>query len=231
MGSNYGDRMTYSVDIVFCIDVTFSMEMILDKVKANILSFYQDFQNAMNAKGKKVSQLRTRVVAFRDYIADQDRAMMVTNFFKLPEKAEDFEACIKSIIPDGGGDDPEDGLEALAYAMKSDWSTGAAKKRHVIVVWSDEGTHDLGYGKKAPNYPKGMPQDFNELTEWWGSKQHPGLMDENAKRLLMFAPEKTGWTTIRNNWNNVIHVITDDDDLGLSKIEYDEILEAICNSI
>lgn len=231
MGSNYGDRMTYSVDIVFCIDVTFSMEKILDKVKANILSFYQDFQNAMNAKGKKVNQLRTRVVAFRDYIADQDRAMMVTKFFELPKMAEDFEACIKSIIPDGGGDDPEDGLEALAYAMKSDWSTGAAKKRHVIVVWSDEGTHDLGYGKKAPNYPKGMPQDFNELTEWWGSKRHPGLMDENAKRLLMFAPEKPGWNTIRNNWNNVIHVITDDDDLGLSKIEYDEILEAICNSI
>ena len=231
MGSNYGERMTYSVDIVFCIDVTFSMEKILDKVKANILSFYQDFQNAMNSKGKKVTQLRTRVVAFRDYIADQDRAMMVTNFFKLPEMAADFEACIKSIIPDGGGDDPEDGLEALAYAMKSDWSTGAAKKRHVIVVWSDEGTHDLGYGKKAPNYPKGMPQDFNELTEWWGSKRNPGLMDENAKRLLMFAPEKTGWTTIRNNWNNVIHVITDENDLGLSKIEYSEILEAICNSI
>ena len=231
MASNYRNKMTYEVDLVFCIDATMSMDPILDKVKNNALNFYQDFHNVMNEKGKKVSQLRIRVVAFRDYYYDKEKAMMVTNFFKLPDMASDFEACVKCIIPDGGGDDPEDGLEALAYAMKSDWSTGAAKKRHVIVVWSDDGTHDIGFGKKAPNYPKGMPKDFNELTEWWGSRKNPGLMDENAKRLLIFAPDKPGWTYIRDNWNNVIHAITDDEDYGLSKVEYTEILNAICNSI
>ena len=143
MGSNYRNRMTYEVDLVFVIDATMSMDPILDKVKAKALDFYQDFQQIMDGKGKKISQLRIRVIAFRDYYYDWDKAMMVTDFFKLPEMAEEFEACIKSIIPDGGGDDPEDGLEALAYAMKSHWCTGSAKKRHVIVVWSDEGTHDL----------------------------------------------------------------------------------------
>lgn len=231
MGSNYRNRMTYEVDLVFCIDATMSMDPILDKVKRNALNFYQDFQNVMNEKGKKVSQLRIRIVAFRDYYYDRDKAMMITNFFNLPDRAADFEACVKSIIPDGGGDDPEDGLEALAYAMKSDWSNGSAKKRHVIVVWSDEGTHDLGFGKSVPNYPRGVPQDFNELTEWWGSKRNPGIMDENAKRLLIFAPDKPGWSIIRDNWNNVIHAITDDKDIGLSKVEYTEIMDAICNSI
>lgn len=231
MGSNYRNKLAYEVDLVFCIDATMSMEPILDKVKENALNFYQDFQKVMDEKGKKVSQLRIRIVSFRDYYYDRENAMMVTNFFTLPDMATDFEACIKSIIPSGGGDDPEDGLEALAYAMKSDWSYGAAKKRHVIVAWSDDGTHDLGFGKIASNYPKGMPKDFNELTEWWGSKHSPGIMDENAKRLLIFAPDKPGWSTIRDNWNNVIHAITDDEDLGLSKVEYTEILEAICNSI
>ncbi len=231
MGSNYRNRMTYEVDLVFCIDATMSMDPILDKVKRNALNFYQDFQNVMNEKGKKVSQLRIRIVAFRDYYYDRDKAMMITNFFNLPDRAADFEACVKSIIPDGGGDDPEDGLEALACAMKSDWSNGSAKKRHVIVVWSDEGTHDLGFGKSVPNYPRGVPQDFNELTEWWGSKRNPGIMDENAKRLLIFAPDKPGWSIIRDNWNNVIHAITDDKDIGLSKVEYTEIMDAICNSI
>ena len=185
----------------------------------------------MTEKGKKVSKLRIRIVAFRDYYYDGDKAMLVTNFFELPEMAELFEACVNSIIPDGGGDDPEDGLEALAYAMKSDWCKGSAKKRHVIVVWSDEGTHDLGFGRSVPNYPSKMPKNFDELTKLWGSKSNPGLMDERGKRLLIFAPDKPGWSTIRNNWNNVIHAITDDADVGLTKVEYNEIFEAICNTI
>lgn len=231
MGSNYRNRMTYEVDLVFCIDATMSMDIILDKVKENAINFYQDFQNIMDEKGKKISQLRIRLIAFRDYYYDKQNAMMVTDFFHLPEDSPDFEACIKSIIPDGGGDAPEDGLEALAYAMKSDWCDGSAKKRHVIVIWSDDATHELGFGKSAPNYPTGMAKDFNELTEWWGSRRNPGIMDENAKRLLIFAPDKPGWSTIRNNWNNVIHAITEDYDWGLSKVEYTEILDAICNSI
>lgn len=231
MGSNYKNKMSYEVDLVFCIDATMSMDPILDKVKKNALNFYQDFQNEMDAKGKKVSQLRIRVVAFRDYYYDRKKAMMVTNFFHLPEQADEFEKCIKSIVPSGGGDDPEDGLEALAYAMKSAWSNDAAKRRHVIVVWSDDGTHELGFGKKVKNYPNGMPANFNELTQWWGSKNAPGYMDENAKRLLIFAPDKKGWSDIRDNWNNVIHAVTEDEDQGLSKVEYTEILDAICNSI
>ena len=231
MGSNYKNKMSYEVDLVFCIDATMSMDPILDKVKKNALNFYQDFQNEMDAKGKKVSQLRIRVVAFRDYYYDREKAMMVTNFFQLPEQADEFEKCIKSIVPSGGGDDPEDGLEALAYAMKSAWSNDAAKRRHVIVVWSDDGTHELGFGKKVKNYPNGMPANFNELTQWWGSKHAPGYMDENAKRLLIFAPDKKGWSDIRDNWNNVIHAVTENEDQGLSKVEYTEILDAICNSI
>ena len=231
MGSNYRDKMTYEVDLVFCIDATGSMDPILDKVKENALNFYRDFQNVMEEKKKKVNQLRIRIVAFRDYLFDKDKAMMVTNFFKLPEMTREFEACIKSIEPNGGGDAPEDGLEALAYAIKSPWSIGQGKKRHVIVLWSDEGTHDLGFGKSSANYPKGMPKDFNELTEWWGSRRKPGLMDESAKRLLIFAPDKPAWNIIRGNWNNVIHAVTDDTDIGLSKVEYKQVLDAICNSI
>lgn len=231
MGSNYRDRMNYEVDLVFCIDATMSMDPVLDKVKKNALNFYQDFQNRMDEKGKKVDQLRVRVVAFRDYSYD-DKPMMVTNFFKLPDMEKQFEECIKSIVLQGGGDDLEDGLEALAFAMKSDWcNSGVAKKRHVIVVWSDDGTHELGFGKKDIHYPKNMAKDFNELTQMWGSKQSPGVMNENAKRLLIFAPDKPGWSLVRDNWNNVIHAIVDDTDVGLASVEYTQILDAICSSV
>ena len=228
MGSNY--RMTYGVDLVFCIDATMSMDHILDTVKNNALNFYQDFQRVMDAKHKRVERLRVRIVAFRDYLADKERAMMVTNFFDLPDQASSFQACVQSIVAHGGGDDPEDGLEALAYAMKSSWSNSAKKNRHVIVVWSDDATHDLGFGKAAPNYPKNMAKDFNELTAWWGSRRAPGVMDESAKRLLLFTPDAPGWSTIRDNWNNVIQYESEAGN-GLKDCDYDQILSAITNSI
>ena len=225
-----GYRMTYGVDLVFCIDATRSMDHILDTVKNNALSFYQDFQNVMESKHKRVSELRIRIVAFRDYRADKEKAMMVTDFFSFPEQAEDFHACIRSISADGGGDDPEDGLEAVAYAMRSKWSTQAQKRRHIIVVWSDEGTHALGYGKTVANYPKNMARDFDELTAWWGSKHFPGQMDESAKRLILFTPNEPGWSLIRDNWNNVIQYESSAGS-GLRDCDYEQILSAICNSI
>ena len=141
MASNY--KMTYNVDMVFCIDCTGSMDNIIDIVKNNALNFYQDVTATMEKKHKHISQLRVRVVAFRDYLADGKDAMLVTNFFKLPEEAVDFERCVRSLQADGGGDDPEDGLEALAYAIKSKWDTEGMKKRQVIVVWTDAPTHPL----------------------------------------------------------------------------------------
>ena len=108
MGSNY--RLTFHVDIVFCIDATESMDPVLDSVKNNALHFYQDFQQVMEMKRKKVDQLRVRIVVFRDYIADGPRAMLVTNFFNLPEQSEELETSLRSIEAMGGGDDPEDRL-------------------------------------------------------------------------------------------------------------------------
>ena len=88
MGSN-SYRMDYGVDLVFCIDATMSMDHILDTVKNNALNFYQDFRDEMDRKHKRVGDLRIRIVAFRDYYYDREKAMMVTDFFHLPEQALD----------------------------------------------------------------------------------------------------------------------------------------------
>ncbi len=228
MASNY--KLSYGVDLVFCIDTTMSMDPILDTVKKNALNFYQDFRKVMDKKNKQVHELRVRIIAFRDYYYDKEKAMMVTDFFSLPEQSEEFEICIKGMSADGGGDDPEDGLEALAYAMKSDWNTSARKKRHVIVMWSDSAAHDLGFGKSVPNYPKGMAKDFSELTSWWGNGNKHGVMDENAKRLILFTPNANGWTQIRDNWNNVIQYESEAGN-GLKDCDYEQILNAISNTI
>lgn len=229
MGSNYSSK--YDVDIVMCIDATGSMGPLINMVKDNALSFYTDLTTKLAEKDKRVNELRVRVIAFRDYLADGDRAMLMSDFFKLPEQSAQFEALVKSIDPDGGGDDPEDGLEALGYAIKSKWNKGEGKKRHVIVVWTDDATHALGFGASASNYPRKMAKNFNELSEWWGVGQSAnGVMDRKSKRLLIYAPPKEYWTTIASTWDNAL-LFPSAAGQGLDDRTFAEILDAICGSV
>ena len=228
MGSNY--KLTYNVDMVFCIDCTGSMDNIIEIVKNNAIRFYGDVTNVMEQKNKRINQLRVRVIAFRDYKADGKDAMMVTDFFTLPRDAELFEQCVRSLEADGGGDDPEDGLEALAYAIKSNWDTEGQKKRQVIVVWTDAETHPIGYGSSSNFYPQGMAKSMQELSEWWGGAGQEGFVENNSKRLLLFAPDQPDWNVISRNWNNVLHFPSEAGN-GLKELDYEEIINVISNSI
>ncbi|MBQ8706645.1 MAG: VWA domain-containing protein [Succinivibrionaceae bacterium] len=229
MGSNQLFR--YNVDIVFCIDATGSMAPILDLVKEKALSFYKDLSSEMGQKGKNISQLRAKIVAFRDYVADGENAMLVTDFFDLETDSKRFKNVINSLHPVGGGDEPEDGLEALAYAMKSNWTRDGDKRRHLIVVWSDASTHPIGFSRSSKHYPKRMVETFDELTEMWdGGLDSGGVMDDNAKRLLIFAPDADYWNTISDTWDNVIHYQSTAG-AGLEELDYREILSQIVNSI
>ena len=156
--------------------------------------------------------------------------MLVTDFFHLPEQNEEFEKCVRGLQPSGGGDEPEDGLEALAYAIKSKWNTEGVRNRQIIVVWTDASTHELGFGKADPNYPNGMAKDFDTLTEWWGDAQNSGFMNQSAKRLLLFAPDAKYWSTISDNWDQVIH-FPSKAGKGLAEVDYETILNTIYNSI
>ena len=178
----------------------------------------------MRKKGKQVNVLRIKVIAFRDYIADGENAMLATDFFRMPEERDAFRNLVNTITAQGGGDDPEDGLEALAYAIRTDWTRDGDKRRHVIVVWTDASTHALGFGKRSGYYPRKMAEDFNQLSGWWDQ------MDSRAKRLLIYAPEEQYWTTISDSWDNTMHFPSVAGN-GLREFEYDEILSEICNTI
>ena len=227
MGNNY--KVTYNVDLVFCIDSTGSMDNIINIVKENAINFYDDLTAAMQLKHKTINQMRIKIISFRDYLADGENAMLNTDFFILPDEADDFRSVVLSINADGGGDDPEDGLEALAYAIRSKWTTEGVKKRHVIVVWSDDATHELGFGAAAPNYPKKMAANFSELTEWWGVGGS-GYMDGSAKRLILYTPDLPGWNMISNTWDNVIHFPSNAGE-GLTDVYYEHIIGSIVNTI
>ncbi len=222
-------QLSYHVDMVFCIDATGSMRHVLEFVKHNAMNLYKDVMQAMRKKEKVISKMRVRIIAFRDYLTDGDQAMLVSDFFILPDQVQPFYDSLDSIQAKGGGDIPEDGMEALAYAIRSDWTREGIKRRHIIVVWSDAPTHPLGHGKAAPWYPDGMAKNFEELSLWWEDEQLGGTMDENAKRLLIFAPDAPDWNRISSEWAQVVHVQTVSE--GLTELEYQQVIDAVCNTI
>lgn len=228
MASSFSSQ--YHVDICMCMDATGSMGPLLDTVKDNALHFYGDLVACMAAKGKHVDKLRVRVIAFRDYLADGPEAMLLSDFFVLPEQAPAFEATVRSIQPKGGGDDPEDGLEALGYAIKSRWTRDGDKRRHIIVLWTDNVPHELGFGRAAPNYPARMAASFSELTEWWGAAGDGGVMNPNDKRLLLYAPNKGAWNEMMGLWDNTL-LFPSQAGMGLRETTYSAILDAIAGSI
>jgi hypothetical protein len=224
-----GQGLKYNVDIVMCIDCTGSMGDLLDTVKNNALKFYPDLHQRCDEKGKEISELRRRAIAFRDFACDGAAAVADTGFLSIPDQESEFKSFVSGLTPSGGGDEPENGLEALAMAINSDWTSGGDRRRHVVVVWSDASTHPLGVGKESSIYTQDMPANFDELTDWWEDEQS-GKMRKSAKRLVIFAPDASAWTEIGMNWSNTIHHPAKAG-AGLEDVDYETILSTIVNSI
>jgi hypothetical protein len=220
--------LSYAVDIVFCVDVTGSMTPILDQVKANALRFYGDVQSNLTAKGKTIDELRVRVVAFRDIIADGEAALQESPFFELPAEERGFSGFVNGLVAEGGGDAPESGLEAVALAMTSPWTTRGDRRRQVIVVWTDQPAHPLDASALPPAFAGRVPADFSALTDMWEDPQGP--LGSSSKRLILFAPDGPGWSDISGVWENVVHHPSQAGS-GLSDVDYGTIIDSIGNSV
>jgi hypothetical protein len=220
--------LSYAVDIVFCIDVTGSMNPIIDAVKANALGFYDDVQTNLTEKGKNVAQLRVRVIAFRDFVADGAAALEESPFFSLPAERTGFSEFVNGLVAQGGGDAPESGLEAVALAVNSPWTTTGDRRRQVIVVWTDQPAHPLDPSVVPADLASRVPADFSALTDLWEDEQ--GLMGSSSKRLILFAPDGPGWSDISAVWENVVHNPSQAGG-GLSEVDYGTIIDSIGNSV
>jgi len=220
--------LSYHVDIVMCIDATGSMSPIIGKVKENALRFYDDLATLMRQKSKQIDVLRVKVIAFRDYYVDGDKSMEISDFLTLPDHKDEFKKFIDAIQADGGGDEPENGLEALALAIQSDWSKEGDKRRQIILLWTDASTHPLEFKaeSKPQNYPTSIPKNFDDLSDLWDGQ----TMSRASKRLIMYTPDAYAWTDIANHWENTIQYPSKAGE-GLNEVDYQTILDAIANSV
>jgi len=124
------------VDIVFVLDVTESMQPYIDAVKQNVIAFAQDLQ--ANSR-----DYRLGLVTFEDYVvsAYPDCNCAYRNSFTSDVKQ--FTEWVGSLHAGGGGDIPEDQLDALAYAAKFPFRPEA---EGIIIIVTDAPAHHDGDG-------------------------------------------------------------------------------------
>lgn len=229
----HSGNLEYAVDIVLCVDATHSMTHTLEEVKRSALSFHQQLMAVMESKGRSISSLRLKVIAFRDFGDRAEDAIQETDFFAYPEQNVEFERFVRGLTAEGGGDEPESGLEALALALASPWETGLDRRRHVVVLFTDASAHPLGSPDQvaAVGYPTSVPRSMNDLfTQWGYARSEDALMENSAKRLLLFAPEVEPWVDIAEHWNNTLFFPSNAGE-GLEEWEMDEIVNTIANSL
>ena len=223
----------YCVDIAILIDATGSMAPIIDEVKENAMAFYSKFHEAMEANGKNVDELRVKVIPFRDYAYDGGQSMEDSGFFSLPEQNDAFRNYVNTISAKGGGDEPESALEAMALAMRSDWTSKGFKRRHVILVFTDASAVPLRDSRRtaSEHYPADMPADLAELGDMWsGCKEEiQGMPEERSARLVLFAPNVQPWCDMQV-WNNVWASFSKAGK-GLEDVDIDMAIQLLVNSV
>ena len=218
LGAMGSDGISTNVDLVLVIDVTRSMEPIRTMVEKAALSFHEQLSEYLAEAKRKVDALRIKVIWFRDFYADGDQAYGESKFFELPEESDAFHDFVTALEDKGGGDEPESGLEALSLAMRSDFVQEGEKKRHIICFFTDAPAHPLedydklkteaeANGCKVTSYPENMPKDLTEFyAEWSGESTEDGTsrLDQNDKRMILFAPCEYPYSDMEIDLENVI---------------------------
>ncbi len=124
------------VDIVFVLDVTESMQPYIDAVKQNVIAFAQDL--AANNR-----DYRLGLVTFEDYVISAYPDCNCSYRDKLTSNVQEFTQWVGSLHAGGGGDIPEDQLDALAYAAKLPFRPEA---QAIVILISDAPCHKRGDG-------------------------------------------------------------------------------------
>jgi hypothetical protein len=124
------------VDIVFVLDVTESMQPYIDAVKQNVIAFAQDLQS--NSR-----DYRLGLVTFEDYVVSAYPDCNCPYRSAFTSDVKQFTDWVGTLHAGGGGDIPEDQLDALAYAAKFPFRPEA---EGIIIIVTDAPPHHDGDG-------------------------------------------------------------------------------------
>jgi hypothetical protein len=168
------------VDIVFVLDVTESMQPYIDAVKTNMVSFAQDLA-AHNR------DYRLGLVTFEDYVVSKYDDCNCPYQKKMTSNVKEFVEWVGTLRASGGGDIPENQLEALEYASSFAFRPDA---EGIIILITDAPAHHAGDGSQYTQHDqayydhKGRDKEVSDLT---GDKVAAQL-SKNGLTLYAVAP-------------------------------------------
>jgi len=206
-------------DIVFLIDVTASMQPALDGLKANLNKFV-DLLDGKLTKDQTKIQWRARVIGYRDVEADGDNWWIENKFV---DKVEELKNQISNLKADGGGDIPENTLDALLLAAKNtEWGD---KKHKFIILFTDAPTKEK-INKK--NLEEGEKDDVNYLIQV--------LIAKRIKLILVAPKDRAGIYSILSAVpKSTVYFIGNEGESdvysGLQNQNFDELLNLIAATI
>lgn len=207
---------SFEADIVMLIDISGSMDAIINTVKDNARNFYPDIVRESRKQGKEITSMNIRVIGFRD---SYDEVWCEPSpFYSFPSQEKGFNKFVSGLKPFGGGDTPEMGLDAIAYALgSSDWpDKGHAKT--VLILWTDAPTHPI------KNHVSADMVDVRSLAAKWNRD-----FASNG-RIFLFAPDDSTWREVETEFHNTVrHDVVSGG--GLSDLDYGEILKTISEDI
>ncbi|HEY6420062.1 MAG TPA: FHA domain-containing protein [Candidatus Binataceae bacterium] len=167
------------VDIVFVLDVTESMQPYIDAVKQNVIAFAQDL--AANNR-----DYRLGLVTFEDYVISQYPDCNCAYRNTMTSDVKQFTDWVGTLHAGGGGDIPEDQLDALAYASKFPFRPQA---QAILILITDAPCHIAGDGPDRTGdqaYHDHHPGD-NDVTELTGDKV-ADMLKKNGLTLYAVVP-------------------------------------------
>lgn len=237
MADQRGIDNSYAIDLVLCIDGTGGMFKLFIQAEEAATDLYARFRAMMEAQGKAIRDnwFRVKAIIFRDYKFDGDGAMEESEFFDMttPEGSSALKRFLQSSTVGGGGDRPENALEALHLALKSDWITvGGRRRRHLIALFTDAPAVPLQDIDRAshPNYPQDAPADLNALKDMIDNCEGQEMSYAGRRgRLIVFAPEDCGWDWVRTL--NYGYLMPTEPDGNCEDMDFEAALEVLVRSV
>jgi hypothetical protein len=173
------------VDIVFVLDLTESMQPYVDAVKQNIITFAHDL--AANNR-----DYRLGLVTFEDYVISEYPDCNCEYRNQMTPDVNKFIDWVSPLRATGGGDIPEDQLDALAYAATLPFRPEA---QGIVILITDAPPHVAGDGpdklgdlayQNPTHHPPGWTLS-SDVTEETGPKV-AALYQKNSLTLYAVAP-------------------------------------------
>jgi len=168
------------VDIVFVMDVTESMQPYIDAVKQNIISFAQEL--AANNR-----DYRLGLVTFEDYVISKYPDSNSPYRSAMTSDVHQFIDWVSGLHAGGGGDIPEDQLDALAYAASFPFRPEA---EGIIILVTDAPPHHAGDGSEYTQHDQAYHDHHpgnTQVTDLTGDAT-AALLKKNGLTLYAVAP-------------------------------------------